>query len=468
MSRMKVTNKTRSTAIRAVAVKAVLPVLCLFMPLFTLPAADPPAAGKTDQAILFINTAPLGARISLDGKELSGRTPLLVRDVEAGTHSLATIKEGFSIQSIEFTLSPEEKKVIDIELPRLFFHQSFPGESTILLNRKDEASLNEIFRLEEGEYDVKRKDDRLDVGIRYPQQSLIDGLNLAIPVSLFLSGVVTAGEILFPSDVNRPISPIVVTSHAITLALIGVDAALHIRKNRYLRSRSFEMKKKRGPYSFAEHCELAERYLAEERMDEALDCFSKALNSGSESSLLPLTLYRVAKIHQIQGEFSMALSEYNLLVTEYPTAQLYDKAQKSLSDLHLIENRFEESLMHLESMVRMDPLYFDEELDLTRCEILERWYTADEARLEQVVNAYRDMVERYDGNENSPLYRYKLALYLFAGGDIDKSRNMLGQVGDLSENPILQKRTADLLEKIRQAADGKAFRRQAAGSRAEQ
>ena len=148
----------------------------------------------------------------------------------------------------------------------------------------------------------------------------------------------------------------------------------------------------------------------------------------------------------------MALSEYNLLVNEYPTAQVYDKAQKSLSDLHLIENRFGESLKHLESMVRMDSLFTDEGLDLTRCEILERWYKTDEDRIEHVITAYREMVERYDGSKNSALYRYKLALHLFAGGDIEESRNVLSRVGDLSGNLILQRKAAELLEIIRRAA----------------
>ncbi len=444
----------KELSLRIFTLRTSLALLGLLLPIVALPADN--ASNQRDESVLFINTSPLGARILLNGKELPGRTPLLLRDVEAGTYSLATLKEGFPSQSIEFSLSPEGKKAIDIEMPKLFFQQTFPGEDTILINRRSEGSSSDIFLLEEGDYDVARKADRLEVGVRFPQQSLIDGLNLAIPVSLLLSGVVTAGEILFPTDINQPISPIVLTSHAITLTLIGVDAALHIKKSRYLSSRSFEVKKKQGPYSFEEYYQRAERYFAAGRMDDALDYYTQALSCNPESPLFPTALYKVAKIHQIRGENTMALSEYSLLVTEYPTVQLYDKAQKSLSDLRLIDNRFEESLNHLRAMVRMDTLYSNEELDLTGCEILEQWYGTDETRLDAldaVVEAYRGMIETYVNSEKAPLYRYKLALYLFAKGEVRESQGLLEALGDLSGDPDLQRKKMELLEKIRQPAE---------------
>ena len=151
----------------------------------------------------------------------------------------------------------------------------------------------------------------------------------------------------------------------------------------------------------------------------------------------------------------MALSEYRLLVTEYPTVQFYDKAQKSLSDLRLIDNRFEESLNHLRAMVRMDTLYSNEELDLTGCEILERWYKTDETQIDAVVEAYRDMIMTYVNSEKAPLYRYRLALYLFAKGEVRESQALLEALGDLSGDPDLQRKKTELLEKIRKPAEAK-------------
>jgi tetratricopeptide (TPR) repeat protein len=427
--------------------KRTLLVLYCLVPLLTLLASDSQPQGS----ILFINTSPIRARVILDGKELAERTPLLVRSVEQGAHKVQIIKEGYSDYSASFSLSQGEKKTIELELKRSFFHQSFPGETTILLNREEEPSKDEIFLFQQGQYDIRRTDDRLAVASRYPEQAMIDGLNLAVPISLFLSGVLTAGEILFPSNVNRPFSPIVITSHAISLTLISLDVAFHIRKNRFMRSNPYEVRTKRGLQPAQEYYRLGERYLAEEKMDAALDAYSRALAVDSDSSLLAPALYKIAKIHHIKGETAMALSEYTALVNDYPTSQLYDKARKSLADLCLTQDRFEDSLRHLDSMVYIDPLYSEQEIDLLRCEIFERWYTRDETRLEQLIEAYREMVGKYVEEKNSDLYLYKLAYYLFESGDREESNEVLSLIGNLEIEPGLEQKIRELKERIQQA-----------------
>jgi hypothetical protein len=55
-----------------------------------------------------------------------------------------------------------------------------------------------------------------------------------------------------------------------------------------------------------------------------------------------------------------------------------------------------------------DPLYGREQIDQYRCEVLERWTQEEPARLPELIQAYRQLLERYPQSENSAAYSEKL------------------------------------------------------------
>jgi len=116
----------------------------------------------------------------------------------------------------------------------------------------------------------------------------------------------------------------------------------------------------------------------------------------------------MAGIHYLQGENESAVVLYRRIVQEYPVAEIYDKCQKTLADLLLQSNSYEESIRHLDGMVYFDPLYTPEEIAAYRCLILEGWAEVDPAARDKVNRFYEEFLEKYPDSEMIEIFRRKL------------------------------------------------------------
>jgi tetratricopeptide (TPR) repeat protein len=290
-------------------------------------------------------------------------------------------KDGYDNRSTSIVVRAEEVAVAELELYRQTFGLSLPDDPGLTAGGTHTPGTGPgLYRLPEGRYELSGEaaSGRVRVERVYPRQGLIDGLNVAIPIFLAFSSALTAGEILFPPEQPRDISPALVSSHILTLGLIGLDVALHEQKRRFLESLPPVGPPERH-VSAAGLYRTAEAELAEGRIGAAMAAYSRIVTDCPDSRYTPHALYRIARAHQIRGDRRLAEAELEVLISDYPVADLYDRALKNLSDLYLGQGRYRAALERLDAMLLHDPLYSEEEIELRRGQILERWATEDAA-----------------------------------------------------------------------------------------
>jgi hypothetical protein len=360
-------------------------------------------------SILFVNSSPLGAAVAIDGRDLDGRTPLLLRDLEPGRHRLELEKEGFQTRSLEIGLASGEAQVVAIDLPEQGISVGFPAEGDIVLDGTTTAARDRIFYFGQGSFSIVREQGVVHVDPRYPQQRLIDALNITIPIMLVFSTLLTVDAVSNPPATGWPIPPGVLASNGITLSMIGLDIGLNLYKRRQMQSysstaRSAEANQQVARNLYAE----AEQLLELEKLDEALEGYAELMRIQPDSPLLPMSLYRIGSIRYLRGENAAAVLDFESITRDYPVAELYDRCQKNLADLMLLVKQFESSLEHLDDMVFVDPLYSREEIAFYRESVLEAWARADASVTTRLQEYRKELIERYPDSPDAEAIRRKL------------------------------------------------------------
>jgi hypothetical protein len=95
-------------------------------------------------------------------------------------------------------------------------------------------------------------------------------------------------------------------------------------------------------------------------------------------------------------------------------------------------------------MVFADPLYSDEEIELLKAEILEKWFTADPDVIERVIGAYIALIDDYQKSDNADLYRYKAAYYLHLADRNPEAETLLSPIDPAILDTDLLRRFQDL------------------------
>ena len=359
-------------------------------------------------SILFVNSSPLGAEVTVDGRPLGGRTPLLLRDLEPGQHRLELKKEGFQTRSLEIGLASGEARVAAVDLPEQGISTSFPAEGEIVIEGKAEAAGDRIIQFGQGGFSLVREQGVVHVDPLYPQQRLIDALNITIPIMLIFASLLTVDAVSSPPATDWPLPPAVLAANGVTLSMIGLDIGLNLHKRRQMRSYSYTI---RGPEAnqrvardrYAE----AEQRLELGKLDEAREGYAELVRSQPDSPLLPMSLYRIGSIHYLKGENTEAIGSFESLARDYPVAELYDRCQKNLADLMLLAKRFEASLEHLDEMVFVDPLYSREEIAFYRYSVLEAWARAVPSVTARLQEYRAELLERYPDSPDAEAIRRK-------------------------------------------------------------
>ncbi|GAG91834.1 unnamed protein product, partial [marine sediment metagenome] len=265
---------------------------------------------------------------------------------------------------------------------------SFTEEKNIVIHKTNEDTGERLFNIQEGTYNIRRKKDILEIKPQFPQQGLINALNLSIPITLSFSALLAVKDILYPKDQILKFSAATISSFSVNIAMIGIDAILWLRRGKFKRTFSFTHEDLNKSESMAKaHYEDGENMLASGELDEALQFYSIIINEYRETIYVPLSLYKIAKIHYIMGKYSLAALEFQLIIDKYPLAELYDKAQKDLAGIFVRQGLYDAGIEQLDEMVLFDPLFSREGIDYYRCEILERWLQKEKQVIDRLIES---------------------------------------------------------------------------------
>jgi hypothetical protein len=384
--------------------------------LYTIPLAMSQEAAPTP-VLLFLSSSPINAKVLDNGTPLTQETPLLLRDLAPGKHTFELHKEGFPVRKVSLEVKAGEVKSLVADLTGGAFQPAFLNETEVVLGGKTEKSTDVIFQLPEGDYRVRRVGDNLVVEPRYRLQGAITGLNIALPLAVAFSGLLTVYDVLTPPNSAFPLSAATLSSYGVTAGLAGFDLVLHLKRRGFRKAYSYRViPLQESAHVARELCEKAEALLAQDRREEALHFYGLVVHEHPDSVYLPQALFKTAKIHFLTEDDTLAILEFQLLVARYPLPDLYDKAQKSLADLYARQGAYPESLAHLEAILFVDPLYSREDIDLYRCEILGQWAAADPAQRPALLQAWRALVERYPSSPRASEYRQHLDELQGGGG----------------------------------------------------
>ena len=150
-----------------------LTLLCFF----ALQATSIEAQGLS---YLFLSTNPINADVLLNGEPLDEKTPLLLRDLAAGKHSLEIRKPGYTTERREIELTSGDIETVDIELASLYFSPLLPEEERVTIHGVEEEGGEILYQLPQGSYSFKRDEEGLHIDPVFPQDGWIRGLNLVV------------------------------------------------------------------------------------------------------------------------------------------------------------------------------------------------------------------------------------------------------------------------------------------------
>jgi hypothetical protein len=182
----------------------------------------------------FLTTSPINADVLLDGKPLEEQTPLLLRQLGPGRHELEIRKQGYRTELREIELEPGEILSLEIDLASLSFRPVLPEEETVTIRGEEEEAGDTVYRLPEGSYSFNREGGSLHIEPVFPQDSWIRGLNLAIPLSVAFTAVLTLHDVFYPKRAalqfteDFSLSPATLSAYGLTFTLISFDIALYV------------------------------------------------------------------------------------------------------------------------------------------------------------------------------------------------------------------------------------------------
>jgi hypothetical protein len=422
---------------------------------FVLAIGELSAQSREESAVLFLSSVPINAEVVLDGKLLEQKTPLLLRELPAGTHRFIVSKEGYATERVELKLEAGGIRSHVVDLTDTYFNPTFPEEPDVTIRGSGKGGERAEFQLPLGSYTVSRRDGLLNIEPVFPGEGWLRGLNLALPLAAAFTGILTLHDVLYPKRASVRIAPglqlsvATLCAYGISFTLVGFDLALGLKKGKFRRSFSYRLIPAQQSFQAArDYYERGENLVALGQLEEAMRVYTEVLEGFPDSPLYPEALFKTARIHFLQGDDSLAAVELDLVARRYPLPDLYDKAQKSLADILLRRKEYSLSLERLQAMVLADPLYSREEIDAYRCDVLEQWQQEDPAVLSELVGAYRQLVERYPGSPENDLYHYKLAYYLHVDHRDEEARRVLDGIQEAGLDQELRRRVEELKNAI--------------------
>ncbi|HUW41087.1 MAG TPA: tetratricopeptide repeat protein [Rectinemataceae bacterium] len=337
----------------------------------TVPSpAVPDAAEARDRGcMLFVSSEPMGALVFVDGAQEPQRSPLLLRGLKAGLHRLKIVREGWLMKeaevelpatsAVEFRLSPLE--------PRLHFE----GEPALTLKGEPLRPADGVFRFSPGVLKLIPGREGLDIEPVFGRQDLLDGVRLALPLFIGLTGVLTAREIIAPPGGSFVLDPELAASALVSGGLLGCDIALEAERTSFLQSYRVGSSEA-GSMEVAARSRFEAAVQAESHGDfaAALGQFEALAKDYPGSPLAPKAIFEAARLQYIAGDRAGAAESYREIVEDYPIVELYDRAVKGLADCYLAAGDTKDALDELDLLTYLGPGLSREEIELFRKSIL--------------------------------------------------------------------------------------------------
>ena len=384
---------------------------CLLVSLlFALVAQAAPRADEPGGAVLFVTSDPPGADLLLDGRPLERATPVLVRGLAPGEHTVRISRPGYAAWSGSVTLDPGAPGAVSAVLPRTGFVAGAPG-TDIVLPGSEETADGRYLALPLGTYAFGRDaGTRLTVTPAYPRQRLMDALAVGIPLFLGFATYLTidgavAGDPAVP--------PAAIASYAAAATMIGAEAWLCGDRKRFREDTALRAEGEGDPAAEQASFDQALCLLGSDRFPEALAAFERI---DRRSSLYPQALYKSANIHLLKSDYVSALADFDMIARDYPLPDLYDRSLKASADVLVRLERYPEALDRLGRMVFFDVLYGHEEIDRYRCQVLGTWAARAPEVLPRAIQAYIGLVGSYAASPRIDTYRLELASLLITAG----------------------------------------------------
>ncbi|MFW5718262.1 MAG: PEGA domain-containing protein [Spirochaetota bacterium] len=320
---------------------------------FLLPAAVPASN-------LFVTSAPIGAEVTVNGTAY-GTTPLLVRDLEPGIYEVGVIKPGYAPASERIELAGDEARAVELRPEPDLFVGAFSADETIVdgtVYDRQESTLV----LPSGTYELETEGRRLQLTPVYPNEGALAAARIAT-VAGGIAAILSTVEDVLVGDADSYFTSYLPSPATITMWTIAAGAGgfwIGLAADR----RAYEERMVVRPFAGTLTPAEAERFfrdgeaaLEAGNLSLALTHYTRVVADGGDSEYIPDALYKSGQIYSVSGDAELASRMLELLVSELPAPDVYDRALKSLADAYVALGRYDEAIARLEQMVFYDPLY---------------------------------------------------------------------------------------------------------------
>lgn len=318
--------------------------------------AGPLAAAPT----LFVDSAPIRAEVTINGTSY-GTTPLLVRDLDPGVYEVSVIKPGFAQATERVELGDDDVRAVELRPEPDLFVGAFSADETVVdgtLYDRQESTLV----LPSGTYELNADGRRLELTPVYPNEGALAAARIAT-IAGGLAAIISTVEDVLVGDGDSYFtsylpSPATITMWTITAGAGGFWIGLAAER------REYQERMVVRPFADALTPAEAERFfrdgeaaLEAGNLSLALTHYTRVVADGGDSEYIPDALYKSGQIYSVSGDAELASHLLEVLVTELPAPDVYDRGLKSLADAYVAMERYDEAIARLEQMVFYDPLY---------------------------------------------------------------------------------------------------------------
>ncbi len=347
-------------------------ILLLFLVTLSFAAAEAKAKPVDPSTpSVFIDSEPLGARINLDGQLLVDRTPVLLRGLSAGKHTIAVWKDDFLSVSQTVQIAGGQVPEVVFDLPPASVVVAFPENAEVKDAQGIHPTTGQQFRYPTGTFNLTTQGEAIQFAPVFPDEGLLTVAQFGLLVVTGAAVASTASDIYHVSTGW--------TDHPSLLTVgLWVSAVLDLPWAESLKNRKAKFLKDTVPTITAQPSQLempqplfdkGEDALQSGQLAKAEASFSQIVREHPTSRLLPGAWFRLAKIHLVTGRRDLATAEYRLVAETYPQAAYYDKSLAALANLYEAAGNREQALASLNKMVLTDGFFDKADIDAQKARL---------------------------------------------------------------------------------------------------
>ena len=312
----------------------------------------------------FLESNPLGATIQWDGHALGRATPSYLSLLKPGRHTVVLTKKGYQSWSRTLDLEPGKIVVIPVNLDPSTVTLAFPENDQLWQSGQSIPTEGKEFSIPSGPWELKTVQGKVHIDPIFPDQGLLEATAWSIPVLSTLSILATLGDATVNRGQTFPFSPATVTSWGLTLADIAWAFSLKASKIRFLHaSHAIPAPLPQARHVASTLFREGKDFLLAGKLEAAAANFTRLTHDYPDSQQTPGAWFFLARIHAIQGERTLALSEFRLVADVLQQSTYYDKACKAAADLEQASGDDIQALYHLQHMAFLDPLFSRPEIE---------------------------------------------------------------------------------------------------------